>query len=173
MFKFNQKFAAAAMAGLVAITSPSSSAVADEGREIGHVDTTIRLVGKNDKIRIVAFPDPDIEGVQCYLSRAETGGVKGSLGVAEDPTEVSIACRQTGPIIASRKAQNDPEKGQKIFDESRSFWFKTLNVVRHFDKASNCWTYLSYSDKIIDGSPKNAISAVCPVQMSGNEPIFK
>ncbi len=126
--------------------------------EIGDVTTTFKLLGANHKIVIEAFDDPDVPGVACHISRAKTGGMKGAVGLAEDPTEASIACRQIGAIDASKldKLKN----GEVVFKESLSLVFKTLQVVRFYDKKRNVLVYLAYSDKVIEGSPKNSISSV-------------
>ena len=125
--------------------------------EVGCVSTNIRMLGlANDKICITSFTDPDVDGVACYISRAETGGAKGAIGIAEDPSEADVSCRQIGPITI-KGTLND---GEKVFKESRSFLFKKLQVVRFYDKPNNTLVYLSYSDKLIDGSPKNSISTV-------------
>lgn len=126
--------------------------------EIGDVSTTFKLLGANHKIVVEAFDDPDVPGVACHISRAKTGGMKGAVGLAEDPTEASIACRQIGAIDASKldKLKN----GDTVFKESLSLVFKTLQVVRFYDKKRNVLVYLAYSDKVIEGSPKNSISSV-------------
>jgi len=126
--------------------------------EIGDVTTTFKLLGANHKIVVEAFDDPDVPGVACHISRAKTGGMKGAVGLAEDPTEASIACRQIGAIDASKldKLKN----GDVVFKENLSLVFKTLQVVRFYDKKRNVLVYLAYSDKVIEGSPKNSISSV-------------
>ncbi len=125
--------------------------------EVGCVSTTFRMLGAaNDKICIESFRDPKIDGVVCHVSRAKTGGVKGVVGLAEDTSDASIACRQIGPI----KVPGDLKDEEQVFDERRSVLFKKLRVVRFFDKPNNTLVYLSYSDKLVEGSPKNAISTV-------------
>jgi CreA protein len=125
--------------------------------EVGCVSTTFRVLGlANDKICIDSFPDPKVEGVVCHVSRAKTGGVKGAVGLAEDTSDASIACRQIGPITIKRGLSD----GEDVFKESRSWLFKKLQVVRFFDKPNNTLVYLTYSDQVIEGSPKNAISTV-------------
>lgn len=126
--------------------------------EIGDVTTTFKLLGANHKIVIEAFDDPDVPGVACHVSRAKTGGMKGAVGLAEDPSEASIACRQIGPIDTGKldKLKN----GDVVFKENLSLVFKTLQVVRFYDKKRNVLVYLAYSDKVIEGSPKNSISSV-------------
>jgi len=122
----------------------------------GEVSTHFRWLGTNDKIVIDGFDDPKVQGVACHISRAQTGGIKGELGVAEDTSDVSIACRQVGPIKILEELKN----GESIFDERRSLVFKTLQVVRFFDRDRNVLVYVAYSDRVIEGSPKNSISTV-------------
>jgi CreA protein len=125
--------------------------------DVGCVSTDVRMLGlANDKVCVASFADPKIPGVACYISRAQTGGAKGAIGVAEDPSEAAISCHQVGPISIDKNLKD----GEKVFEESRSFWFKTLQVVRFFDKANNTLVYLTYSDKLIVGSPKNSMSAI-------------
>jgi CreA protein len=102
------------------------------------------------------FDDPKVKGVACHISRAVTGGIKGELGLAEDTSDASIACRQVGPI----QIPADLQDGESVFEERRSFIFKRLHVVRFYDKQRNVLVYVSYSDRVIKGSPKNAISSV-------------
>ncbi|WP_297836641.1 CreA family protein [Pseudomonas sp.] len=124
--------------------------------EIGSVSTVFKFVGPNDRIVVEAFDDPKVEGVTCYLSRAKTGGVKGGLGLAEDRAEASIACRQVGPI----KFKEPLKDGDEVFKERTSLVFKTMQVVRFLDKTRNTLVYLVYSDRIIEGSPQNAVTAI-------------
>jgi CreA protein len=105
---------------------------------------------------IDGFDDPKVQGVACHIARAQTGGVKGELGVAEDTSDASIACRQVGPI----KIVGEFKDGERVFDEHRSLVFKRLQVVRFFDRERNVLVYVAYSDRIIEGSPKNSISTV-------------
>lgn len=122
----------------------------------GEVSTKFRFLGPNDKIVVDGFDDPKVQGVACHLSRAQTGGIKGGLGVAEDTSDASIACRQVGPI----KITGELKDGEQVFDERRSLVFKRLQVVRFFDRERNVLVYVSYSDRVIEGSPKNSISTV-------------
>ncbi len=124
--------------------------------EVGCVSTVFKLIGPDHKICIESFKDPKVDGVVCHVSRARTGGIKGAIGVAEDTSDASIACRQVGPITIREKL----EDGEEVFKESRSLIFKSLQVVRFFDKPNNTLVYLTYSDRVIEGSPKNAISTV-------------
>jgi CreA protein len=122
----------------------------------GQVSTHFRLLGPNDRIAVDGFEDPKVQGVACYISRAVTGGIKGALGVAEDTSDVSIACRQVAAIHIIGNLQD----GETVFDELRSLLFKQLHVVRFFDHSRNVLVYVSYTDRVIQGSPKNSISAV-------------
>ncbi len=124
--------------------------------KIGEVSTVFKFVGPNDKIVVEAFDDPKVAGVTCYLSRAKTGGVKGGLGLAEDRAEASIACRQVGAISFTAEL----EEGEEVFRERTSLVFKTMQVVRFFDRKRNTLIYLVYSDRIIEGSPQNAVTAI-------------
>jgi len=128
--------------------------------EIGRVSTTFKFLGANDKIVIEAFDDPDINGATCYVSRAKTGGVSGAIGVAEDTSDASISCRQTGPITLSEAIRSGKEDGKEVFKKSTSMLFKKMQVVRYFDKKRSTLVYLTYSDKLIEGSPKNSISTI-------------
>ena len=127
---------------------------------IGSVSTKFKLLGANDKIVVEAFDDPDIPGATCYLGRAKTGGISGSVGVAEDKSDASIACRQTGPIQLPEKIKSGKADGDEVFKKSTSLLFKSLQVVRFYDAKRNVLIYLSYSDRIIEGSPKNSISTI-------------
>ena len=124
--------------------------------QIGEVSTVFKIMGPNDKIVVEAFDDPKVAGVTCYLSRAKTGGVKGGLGLAEDRAEASIACRQVGPIRFTGKLKD----GEEVFKERTSLVFKTMQVVRFLDKKRNTLVYLVYSDRLIEGSPQNAVTAI-------------
>jgi len=142
---------------LVLILSIPSIVVADQ---IGSVSTKFKMLGANDKIVIEAFDDPDVAGATCYLSRAKTGGVSGVVGIAEDTSDASIACRQIGPISLPEKVKNGQEDGKEVFKKSTSLLFKSLQVVRFYDAKRNVLVYLTYSDRIIEGSPKNSISII-------------
>jgi CreA protein len=122
----------------------------------GEVSTHFRWIGPNDRIAVDGFDDPKVKGVACHISRAVTGGIKGELGLAEDTSDASIACRQVGPI----QIPPDLQDGESVFEERRSFIFKRLHVVRFYDKPRNVLVYVSYSDRVIQGSPKNSISSV-------------
>lgn len=129
---------------------------AARAEEVGCVSTAFKLLGPNDKVCIDSFKDPKVDGVVCHVSRARTGGLSGAVGLAEDTSDASVACRQVGPIVI----RGDLKPGEEVFKESRSWLFKKLQVVRFHDKPNNTLVYLTYSDKLIDGSPANAISTV-------------
>ena len=131
-----------------------------QAEESGSVSTTFKLIGANNKVVIEAFDDPQIKGATCYLSRAKKGGISGSLGVAEDTSDASLACRQVGPITVPEDVRSGKLDGKKVFRKSTSILFKTLQVVRFYDKKRNTLVYLTYSDKLIEGSPKNSVSAI-------------
>ena len=125
--------------------------------EIGAVDTVFKFVGPDHKIVVDAYDDPKVTGVTCYVSRAKTGGIKGALGLAEDKSEASIACRQTGVISFGAKPL---DKQEEMFSERISLIFKKLRVVRMVDSKRNTLVYLTYSDRVIEGSPQNSVTAV-------------
>ena len=133
-----------------------SSAFFANAQRVGEVDTVFKLIGPDHKIVVDAYDDPEVKGVTCYVSRAKTGGITGAFGLAEDKAEASIACRQTGPI-----SFNKPLKLQdEMFNERISLVFKRLRVVRMVDAARNTLVYLTYSDRVIEGSPQNSVTAV-------------
>ena len=125
-------------------------------QQIGEVSTVFKLLSPNDKIVVDAYDDPKVAGVTCYVSRAKTGGYKGALGLAEDRAEASIACRQTGPISFAKPL----EVQEDVLTERISLVFKKLRVVRIVDKPRNTLVYLTYSDRLIEGSPQNSVTAV-------------
>jgi len=134
------------------------TAAAARAEEIGSVGYQFQWFGPNDKIVIEAIDDPDVPGVTCYMSRARTGGIKGALGLAEDPPYASISCHQVGPIDASRLDRL--RSPHEVFSERASLIFKTTQVVRFWDAKRRALVYLTYTDRIIEGSPQNSISVV-------------
>ncbi len=132
------------------------SASIAQAEEIGCVTTSWKLIGANHKICVQAFDDPKVQGVSCHISQAKAGGISGALGVAEDPSQFSIACRQIGPIVIKDKL---PEE-ETAFTESTSLFFKETKVSRMFDAKRNTLIYVAISRKIIDGAPANSISTV-------------
>jgi CreA protein len=133
-----------------------SSMIFARAETLGDVSTTFKLLSPNDKVVVDVFDDPQVDGVACYLSHAKTGGYKGALGFAEDTSDASVACRQVGPISFKGKI----DKQDEVFNARSSFLFKHVRVVRMVDSKRNALVYLVYSDKLIDGSPKNSITAV-------------
>jgi CreA protein len=127
-----------------------------QAEPIGSVDTVFKLIGPDHKIVVDAYDDPKVTGVACYVSRAKTGGVKGALGLAEDKSDAAIACRQTGPISFKQPLPQQEE----VFNERLSIVFKRLRIVRMVDRARNTLVYLTYSDRLIEGSPQNSVTAV-------------
>ncbi|MEP7298999.1 MAG: CreA family protein [Burkholderiales bacterium] len=131
-------------------------ALGANAEQVGEVDTVFKLIGPDHKIVVDAWDDPKVAGVTCYVSRAKTGGLKGAVGLAEDKSDASIACRQVGPISFGKPLPAQEE----VFSERQSFLFKKLRVVRMVDKKRNTLVYLTYSDRVIEGSPNNSVTAV-------------
>jgi len=127
---------------------------------IGSVDTAFKFIGPDHKVVVDVFDDPKVGGVSCYLSRAKTGGIKGAMGLAEDKAEASVACRQVGAIQFKGKVP----KQEEVFTERASLFFKRVRVVRMVDTKRNALVYLVYSDKLVDGSPQNSVTAVSVAQ---------
>ncbi len=145
--------AAAATAALLLAAHGAQAA----SEKIGTVDTAFQWIGRDHDIIVEAYDDPAVQGVTCYVSRARKGGIKGTLGLAEDRAEASIACRQVGPISFPKAPVKQQEE---VFSERMSLLFKRLRIVRMVDVQRNTLVYLTYSDKLIDGSPQNSITAV-------------
>ena len=132
------------------------AAGAAHAERVGAVDTVFKLIGPDHKVVVDAYDDPKVKGVSCYVSRAVTGGVSGALGLAEDKAEAAIACRQVGPISIAQPLPRQEE----VFSERQSILFKRLRVVRMVDSQRHTLVYLTYSDKLVEGSPQNAVAAV-------------
>lgn len=145
----------------IALLTLSSISAACAAETVGEVDTVFKLIGPDHKIVVEAYDDPKVNGVSCYVSRAKTGGISGGLGLAEDKSEASIACRQTGPISFAKALSRQEE----VFSERASLIFKKLRVIRMVDVKRNTLVYLTYSDRVIEGSPQNSVTAV-PVERS-------
>lgn len=154
------------VAGALLLTG--TAACAASGEKIGSVDTAFQWLGRDHDIIVEAYDDPRVQGVTCYLSRARVGGIKGTLGLAEDRAEASIACRQIGPIQFAKPLKQQEE----VFNERISLVFKRLRVMRMVDEKRNALVYLTYSDKLIDGSPQNSVTAV-PVDPATPIPLKK
>jgi CreA protein len=140
---------------LIALACLAGAAVA-QAEPIGEVDTVFKWIGPDHKIVVEAYDDPKVAGITCYVSRAKTGGIKGGLGLAEDKAEASIACRQVGPIAIAKPLPQQED----MFTERISLVFKKLRVVRMVDAKRNALVYLTYSDRVIEGSPQNSVSVV-------------
>ena len=125
--------------------------------DIGCVSTTFRILGANDKICVSAFDDPQVPGVTCHLSHARTGGMKGTVGVAEDKSRFALACRQVGPITVDLSKL--PKKAE-VFSVKTSLLFKETQVIRMVDLAHRTLVYLAYSTRVVEGSPFNSLSTV-------------
>ncbi len=147
-----KRFAAACL-----LTLMSLPAIAQE--RVGEVSTTFRVVGPNDKVVIDRFDDPKVENASCYVSRAETGGLSGWVGLAEDPSRFSIACRATGPVRITGDIERG-KNGEVVFSEDTSVLFKEMRVSRFYDQDKNVLVYLVWSTKLIDGSPYNSVTAI-------------
>lgn len=145
--------------GLVALACVAGTAAL--AQKIGDVSTAFQWVGPNHKIVVEAYDDPLVQGVTCYVSRARTGGIKGTLGLAEDTSDASVACRQVGEISFTGPLREQEE----VFSQSASILFKKVRIVRMVDPKRNTLVYLVYSDKLIEGSPQNNVTAV-PVPQS-------
>ncbi len=139
---------------LTALTALLGGTAAAE--DIGSVDTEFVLIGPDHKIVVEAFDDPLVQGVACYVSRARTGGVKGAVGIAKDPSRFSVACRQIGPIVFAKPLPRQ----EQVFSDGASLVWKHVRVVRMVDARRNTLVYLTYSDRVIDGFPDNAVTAV-------------
>ena len=140
----------------LALACSSFMALAASGEKIGKVDTAFQWIGRDHDIIVEAYDDPGVQGVTCYVSRARVGGIKGTLGLAEDRAEASIACRQVGPL----SFPGPLKKQEEVFSERMSILFKRLRIVRMVDPTRNVLVYLTYSEKLIDGSPQNSVTAV-------------
>ena len=123
---------------------------------VGEVSTVFKFIGPNHKIVVDVYDDPRVGGVACYLSRARTGGIKGAIGIAEDKADASVACRQVGEIRFNGKLPQQEE----VFSERSSILFKRVRVVRMVDIKRNALVYMVYSDRLVEGSPQNSVTAV-------------
>lgn len=161
----------AAIAGIALVLSLGAAvapARADGPDPIFKKSTVWKFLTPDDKLAVYGIDDPVVNGVACHYTVPERGGVKGMLGVAEEVSDISIACRQIGPISFKEKF----EQGDVVHRESRSLIFKKMQIVRGCDVKRNVLVYLVYSDKLIEGSPKNSTSSVpiMPWGTSGDAP---
>ena len=167
VFKQAPRAARRAVCAVCAVGLFAAATVAG-AQPMGEVSTAFQWIGPNHKIVVEAYDDPLVAGVTCYVSRARTGGIKGGLGLAEDRAEASIACRQVGPVSFKGPLKQQDE----VYTERMSVLFKRLRVVRMVDAARNTLVYLTYSDKLIEGSPQNSVTAV-PVDRATPIPLRK
>lgn len=142
---------------------------ADEPDLIFRRSTVFKFLTPNDKLAIYGIDDPEVEGVACHFTVPEKGGVTGWLGLAEQVSDVSLACRQIGPIRFKSKMG----QGDDMFHQSRSLFFKKMQIVRGCDVKRNVLVYMVYSDKLIEGSPKNSTSSVPIMPWGGSDTIQK
>ena len=157
-----RRLISALLAGL-ALAAAAAPALAVDPELIFKKSTVWKLLTPDDKLATYGIDDPDVEGVACHYTVPEKGGISGTLGLAEQVSDVSLACRQIGPVKFKKKF----EQGDVVFRQSRSFFFKKMQIVRGCDAKRNVLVYLVYSDKLIDGSPKNSTSTV-PLMPWGN-----
>ncbi|HRJ70115.1 MAG TPA: CreA family protein [Beijerinckiaceae bacterium] len=144
----------------------ATAAAAQEPDLIFKKSTVFKLLTPDDKLATYAIDDPEVEGVACHFTVPETGGLTGALGLAEHLSDISLACRQIGPV----KFKSKMAQGDVVYRQSRSLFFKRMQVVRGCDAKRNVLVYLVYSDKLIDGSPKNSTSTVPIMPWGSGEP---
>ncbi len=155
----------AGVAALVLATAAAPAAAAEDPDRIFDKSTVWRPLTPNDKLVVYGIDDPLVGGVACHYTQPEKGGIKGTLGLAEDVSDISLACRQTGPVQFKGKF----DQGAVVFSERRSLIFKSMQIVRGCDIKRNTLIYMVYSDRVIEGSPKNSTSTV-PLMPWGTEP---
>jgi CreA protein len=155
---------ASALAVLVVVAFAAPAFAADEPDLIFRKSTVFHLLSPNDKLATYAVDDPVVEGVACHFTAPERGGWKGWIGLAEEVSDISLACRQIGPIKITAKF----EQGDDVFRRRRSLFFKKMQIVRGCDVKRNVLVYMVYSDRLIEGSPKNSTSTV-PIMPWGAE----
>ena len=155
-----------AWAGVLALAASIAPAFADSADPdlIFRKSTTFKLLTPNDKLAVYGIDDPLVSGVACHYTAPERGGLAGAFGLAEQTSDISLACRQYAPIKFNGKF----EQGDVVFSERRSIFFKKMQIVRGCDAKRNILVYMTYTDKLIDGSPKNSTSTV-PIQPWGSQ----
>ena len=161
--------AAAVLGILLCVLAGSVAGAADEPDLIFRRSTVFKWLSPNDKLATYAVDDPEVEGVACHFTIPEKGGFKGWLGLAEEVSDISLACRQVGPVRFKSKF----EQGDDMFRQRRSLFFKKMQIVRGCDSKRNVLVYMVYSDKLIDGSPKNSTSSVPIMPWGGNDSVQK
>ncbi|GEP08963.1 hypothetical protein MGN01_08080 [Methylobacterium gnaphalii] len=154
-----------ALLAAAVLATASRPARADDPDRIFDKSTVWRPLTPNDKLVVYGIDDPNVSGIACWYTQPEKGGIKGTLGLAEDVSDISLACRQTGPVQFKEKFK----QGEVVFSERRSLIFKSMQIVRGCDVKRNTLIYMVYSDRVIQGSPKNSTSAV-PLMPWGTEP---
>ena len=159
------KAIALATAAMIACAVPALAQEADDPELIFKKTTVWRMLSPDAKLATYVIDDPQVAGVSCYFTVPEVGGWSGWAGFAEERSETSLACRQTGPVTIKAKF----EQGEEIYRQRRSLFFKKMQIVRGCDAKRNVLVYLAYTDKIIDGSPQNSTSTV-PLMPWGNQP---
>jgi CreA protein len=156
-------------ASVLAMTALTHPAAAQDADRIFSKSTVWRPLTPDDKLVVYGLDDPAVEGIACHYTTPERGGIKGTLGVAEEVSDISLACRQIGPIRFKEKF----EQGSIVFSERRSLVFKRMRIVRGCDVKRNVLVYMVYSDRPIEGSPKNSTSSVPIMPWGGSEPVPK
>jgi CreA protein len=159
----------ASVTALATVLSVAAARAADEPDLIFKRSTVFKLLTPNDKLATYGLDDPQVEGVACHFTVPEKGGLKGWLGVAEEVSDISLSCRQIGPIHFKAKF----EQGEDMFRQRRSLFFKKMQIVRGCDTKRNVLVYMVYSDKLIEGSPKNSTSSVPIMPWGGSDPVAK
>lgn len=148
---------AATVAVITAIASVSATAAFAEGPDLIFKKSTVwKFLTPDHKLAVYGVDDPAVEGVACHYTVPEKGGLEGLVGIAEEVSDISLACRQVGPVVFKKKF----EQGEEMFSQRRSLIFKRMQIVRGCDVKRNVLVYLVYSDKLIEGSPKNSTSSV-------------
>jgi CreA protein len=160
-----RRLCAGLLTACAVMAGPAVAQAADEPDLIFKRSTVFKWLTPNDKLATYGLDDPEVDGVACHFTVPEKGGFKGWLGLAEEVSDISLACRQTGPIHFKAKF----EQGEDVFRKRRSLFFKKMQIVRGCDAKRNVLVYLVYSDKIIEGSPKNSTSTV-PIMPWGSAP---
>ncbi|MGA8171399.1 MAG: CreA family protein [Methylocystis sp.] len=157
-----------AAAAILALSGAASALAADSGGPdlIFRQSTDFKLLTPNDKLATYGVDDPVLEGVACYYTVHEKGGVTGTLGLAENTSDVSLSCRQYGPVKFKEKFS----QGDQVFSEKRSLFFKRMQIVRGCDVKRNVMVYMVYSDKLVEGSPQNSTSALSLEPWNGVAP---
>ena len=133
------------------------AACGNKADKIGEASTVFNMLGKNDRIEVEAFDDPDVKGLSCFLSYAKKGGLKETVNLEEDASDASVSCVQTAPMVEFHESV--VTKPRKVFKRDASFAFKSLQIMRYYDAKRKAFAYMVYSDKIVQGSPKNSVSA--------------